>query len=83
MNRLSCQVQLEARSIAVAPITAAARNQGLGDTMPFKAPQTPCTNFRPQPSSHVIRHRPAKSGTEGTDAASVSAHRRLATGDYG
>jgi hypothetical protein len=28
-------VQLEARSIAVAPITAAARNQGLGDTMPF------------------------------------------------
>jgi hypothetical protein len=35
MNRLSCQVQLEARSIAVAPITAAARNQGLGDTMPF------------------------------------------------
>jgi hypothetical protein len=33
MNRLSCQVQLEARTIAVAPITAAARIQRLGDTM--------------------------------------------------
>jgi hypothetical protein len=35
MNRLSCQVQLEARSMAVAPITAPARNQRLGDTILF------------------------------------------------
>jgi hypothetical protein len=33
MNRLSCQVQLEASTIEVAPITAAARSQRLGDTM--------------------------------------------------
>src|SRR5271166_798560 len=32
MKRLSCQVQLEAMSIEVAPITATARNQRLGDT---------------------------------------------------
>jgi hypothetical protein len=32
MNRLSCQVQLDAMSIAVAPITAAVRSQRLGDT---------------------------------------------------
>jgi len=38
MNKLSCQVQLEARSIAVAPITAVARNQRLGDTMLPKLP---------------------------------------------
>jgi hypothetical protein len=29
---LSCHVQLDAKSIAVAPITATARNQRLGDT---------------------------------------------------
>ncbi|COW42855.1 Uncharacterised protein [Mycobacterium tuberculosis] len=39
MKRLSCQVQLDANSIAVAPITATARNQRLGDTtLPRRAP---------------------------------------------
>ncbi|BBX72316.1 hypothetical protein MSHI_02220 [Mycobacterium shinjukuense] len=38
MKRLSCQVQLDANSIAVAPSTATARNQRLGDTaLPMNA----------------------------------------------
>ena len=42
MNRLSCQVQLDAMSIAVAPITATARNQRLGDTtLPYSLPSSP------------------------------------------
>ncbi|BBX42223.1 hypothetical protein MSIM_36740 [Mycobacterium simiae] len=49
MKRLSCQVQLEAISMAVAPITAAARNQRLGDTtFPLTSPTpTSPTDYRP------------------------------------
>jgi ABC-type sugar transport system permease subunit len=46
MNMLSCQVQLDAISIAVAPITAAARSQRLGDiTLPLTSPTSIVTTI--------------------------------------
>src|SRR5712675_97044 len=52
MKRLSCQVQLDAMSIEVAPITATARNHRLGDT------KSPYTHLQPRLSSHAFQDHP-------------------------
>ena len=62
MKRLSCQVQLDAISIAVAPITATARNQRLGDT---KLPYTRYARITIVP--WVCRATPSARGPKRTD----------------